>query len=193
MLTIEWQGEHLTLDGRGGLYWSARGTLIIADPHFGKDAHFRQKAIPVPHGTMDSDLKRLSAMIDSHAARRLMILGDFFHTAAGARSVGMVIHGGVHAVVMRPSAVGKQLFGIAAARIEDCNLHSQATSNVQGPTFNVQMEICAGDVLRETRYGVSGTLSNSVSFSPLAGSKTRILPSAPATARRVPSGAKASA
>jgi len=86
MLTIEWQSEHFALDGRGGLFWSARSTLIIADPHFGKDAHFRQRAIPVPHGTMPADLARLSEMIESHNARRLIILGDFFHAAAGARS-----------------------------------------------------------------------------------------------------------
>jgi DNA ligase-associated metallophosphoesterase len=86
MLTIEWHGQHFTLDGRGGLFWTARRTLIIADPHFGKDAHFRQKAIPVPHGTMPADLARLSEMIESHNAQRLIILGDFFHAAAGARS-----------------------------------------------------------------------------------------------------------
>ena len=86
MLTIEWQGEHFTLDGRGGMFWTGRRTLIIADPHFGKDAHFRQRAIPVPLGTMHADLLRLSAMIEAHDARRLVILGDFFHAAAGARS-----------------------------------------------------------------------------------------------------------
>src|SRR5262245_2931295 len=86
MLTIEWHGQRFTLDGRGGLFWTERRTLIIADPHFGKDAHFRQRAIPVPHGSMHADLTRLSAMIESHAPRRLVILGDFFHAAAGARS-----------------------------------------------------------------------------------------------------------
>jgi DNA ligase-associated metallophosphoesterase len=86
MLTIEWLGQHLTLDGRGGLFWTERRTLIIADPHFGKDAHFRQKAIPVPHGATDSDLTRLTTMIGSHAPARLVILGDFFHAAAGATS-----------------------------------------------------------------------------------------------------------
>lgn len=86
MLTIDWSGQRFTLDGRGGLFWAVRQTLIIADPHFGKDAHFRQKAIPVPHGATHSDLQRLSAMIDTHSALRLVILGDFFHAAAGATS-----------------------------------------------------------------------------------------------------------
>src|SRR6185503_13407740 len=86
MLTIQWHGEHLVLDGRGGLFWPARSTLIITDPHFGKDAHFRQRAIPVPHGATHSDLQRLSQVIDAHAARHLVILGDFFHAAEGAKS-----------------------------------------------------------------------------------------------------------
>lgn len=86
MLTIAWYGQRFTLDGRGGLLWHDRRTLIIADPHFGKDAHFRQRAIPVPLGSLHADLLRLSAMIEAHGAARLVILGDFFHAAAGARS-----------------------------------------------------------------------------------------------------------
>jgi DNA ligase-associated metallophosphoesterase len=55
-------------------------TLIITDPHFGKDASFRSFGIPVPHGTTQSDLSRLEALTIDHKVRRILILGDFFHS-----------------------------------------------------------------------------------------------------------------
>lgn len=86
MLEVDWHGERLVLDGRGALGWSARGMVIITDPHFGKDAHFRKQGIPVPAGPLYRDLERLSAIVRDHRATHLRVLGDFFHGADGARA-----------------------------------------------------------------------------------------------------------
>ncbi len=58
-------------------------TLVIADPHFGKAAAFRAVGIPVPAGSTTASLDRLSAALQRTHARRLVILGDFFHARRG--------------------------------------------------------------------------------------------------------------
>lgn len=58
-------------------------TLWIADLHLGKAASFRALGQPAPRGTTRENLARLGALIDKHAARRLVVLGDFFHARAG--------------------------------------------------------------------------------------------------------------
>ncbi len=64
--------------------WQAETqTLWIADLHLGKAASFRALGQPVPRGTTEQNLSRLGALIDAHAARRLVVLGDFLHGPLG--------------------------------------------------------------------------------------------------------------
>ena len=55
-------------------------TLLIADPHFGKATHFRQAGIPVSDDVFLNDLLRLEKLIGKYAVRRVIVLGDFFHS-----------------------------------------------------------------------------------------------------------------
>ncbi len=82
-LTIEWGGESLVLLRERALWWARGETLLMADPHFGKAAAFRLAGIPVPETTHDDDLERLSRILTTTAARKLVILGDFFHGKTG--------------------------------------------------------------------------------------------------------------
>ncbi|QHI99113.1 ligase-associated DNA damage response endonuclease PdeM [Xylophilus rhododendri] len=61
------------------LWWPAGGTLFVADLHIGKAAVFRARGLPVPSGTTRINLDRLSSLLSRHAARRLVVLGDFLH------------------------------------------------------------------------------------------------------------------
>lgn len=70
------------------VYWERQRALLLADPHFGKAAAFRSAGIPVPAGTTTADLRRLEALTDRTGARRLIVLGDFFHARTG-RSPGL--------------------------------------------------------------------------------------------------------
>ena len=67
------------LAGRG-VYWPAHECLFVADTHFGKEATFRHGGIPVPRGSTHGTADRITRMIESTAATRLVILGDMFHT-----------------------------------------------------------------------------------------------------------------
>ena len=71
----------------GGLLWrpfaSEGSTVLAADTHFGKDATFRSLGIAVPSGPDGETLARLTRALQDTKARRLVILGDFFHARAG--------------------------------------------------------------------------------------------------------------
>lgn len=78
---IECGGERLQLLAERALWWPAQGALLVADAHFGKAASFRRLGVPVPQGTTGRNLETLSALIARHGARRLLLLGDFLHSA----------------------------------------------------------------------------------------------------------------
>jgi uncharacterized protein len=73
------------LPGRAA-FWPRTSTLLIADAHLGKAATFRRSGIPVPQGTTESNLARLSALVTTCRAQRIAFLGDLVHDAAGRRA-----------------------------------------------------------------------------------------------------------
>ena len=83
MVDVEWAGQTFRLRADRSAFWIERSTLIVADPHFGKAEHFRRSGIPVPHGTTNHALDRLDVALRATEARRLIVLGDFFHNRGG--------------------------------------------------------------------------------------------------------------
>ena len=47
------------------VYSAESGMLVVADVHFGKAATFRAAGVPVPSGTTQGNLARLSALIEA--------------------------------------------------------------------------------------------------------------------------------
>ncbi len=82
-LETEWAGERLLLLHGKAVAWHRTASLIITDLHLGKTAAFRRSGIPVPEATTADDLARLDRLVAEHQSKRLIILGDFFHSAAG--------------------------------------------------------------------------------------------------------------
>ena len=62
-LNINLLGESMVLLPERAMYWPARETLFIADPHWGKAATFRSYGIPVPAGTTDEGIARLDRLV----------------------------------------------------------------------------------------------------------------------------------
>lgn len=79
MTTTELCGEPITLLAEGALFWCEAKTLFVADAHFGKPEAFRALNVPVPAGTTAAALNRLSAALRKSEAKRLVVLGDFWH------------------------------------------------------------------------------------------------------------------
>lgn len=82
-LEMTWRDQRLTLLGCRALWWPAQGTLIVADLHLGKPASFRSLGVPAPEAITTGDLDRLSAIIASLDAPKLVVLGDLIHAANG--------------------------------------------------------------------------------------------------------------
>jgi DNA ligase-associated metallophosphoesterase len=83
VIRVDLQGETLALLPERALLWERTATLIVADAHLGKAASFRAAALPMPGGTTTGTLSRLSAALARTGARRLLLLGDFFHARSG--------------------------------------------------------------------------------------------------------------
>lgn len=83
-VAVNLHGETVLLHPERALIWPATRTLLIADPHFGKDDVFRRAGIALPTGTADADLARLTGLIEAHGCERLLVLGDFVHAATRA-------------------------------------------------------------------------------------------------------------
>jgi DNA ligase-associated metallophosphoesterase len=59
--------------------WLDRRWLVVADAHFGKAATFRARGVPVPEGTTQANLARLTALVEATQPQRLVFLGDLLH------------------------------------------------------------------------------------------------------------------
>ncbi len=64
------------------LFWEEQNVLILSDMHLGKSGHFRKAGIPVPDGVNKADLQRLISQLLFFKADRVIIVGDFTHSAA---------------------------------------------------------------------------------------------------------------
>lgn len=73
-------GQKLILSHLRGMYWENEKTLLVADSHLGKVGHFQKAGIPVPPAVLEQDLLRLSDLITEFTPKRLVILGDLFHS-----------------------------------------------------------------------------------------------------------------
>ena len=79
---MRWAGAELHLLPARAVWWPHGQTLFIADLHLGKAATYRALGQPVPGGTTQANLERLSALIAQYVPRHIIFLGDFLHAAA---------------------------------------------------------------------------------------------------------------
>ncbi|WP_194776893.1 ligase-associated DNA damage response endonuclease PdeM [Pararhodonellum marinum] len=67
------------------LYYPDKKSLLLADLHFGKAAHFRKFGIPIPEQPHRDDLKVLQRLILETSVKEVLILGDLFHSSLNAQ------------------------------------------------------------------------------------------------------------
>lgn len=77
---VQVRGERLQLLPAKALYWPVQRMLVIADLHLGKAMHFRKAGIAAPAAVERLDLERLEALLDAIRPRKLLLLGDLFHS-----------------------------------------------------------------------------------------------------------------
>lgn len=71
--------SELMLLAQRAVYQPDTRSLLVADLHLGKAASFRTLGVPVPAGTTERTLDRLTAVLALTGAKRLFVLGDLFH------------------------------------------------------------------------------------------------------------------
>lgn len=88
MLKIDLQGEEMTLLTDRAMWWAAQKTIIVADIHWGKSAHFRKHGIAMPTNIQPQDEIRLAALVKDYDAERMIVAGDMFHSKANEETDG---------------------------------------------------------------------------------------------------------
>ena len=82
-------GQELWLLPESAAWHAESRTLFVADLHLGKSATFRARGLPVPSGTTQDNLQRLAALVQAHAARRVVFLGDLLHSKHAQRAASI--------------------------------------------------------------------------------------------------------
>lgn len=71
--------DDFIFDCRRAIYWPKRKILLAADLHWGKTQFLRQHGIAISDKVFESDLIRLSQIMDDYETDTLLVLGDLIH------------------------------------------------------------------------------------------------------------------
>ncbi|WP_025596751.1 ligase-associated DNA damage response endonuclease PdeM [Burkholderia sp. WSM2230] len=78
-LAVEIAGHPLVLSSLRAAFDPTLRCLFVADAHFGKDAVFRARGVPVPVGSTADNLMRLDILMATFEPDTLVFLGDLLH------------------------------------------------------------------------------------------------------------------
>lgn len=85
--TLRIGGHALTALASGALHWAARATLFVSDLHFGKGASFAPQGRLLPPYDTRATLARLAGLMCDFTPKRVVCLGDSFHTREAAATL----------------------------------------------------------------------------------------------------------
>lgn len=74
-------GIELLLSAMKCVFMPQANTLLLADLHLGKAAHFRKNALPLPQQAHIRDYENLQRALDVFQPERVIFLGDLFHSS----------------------------------------------------------------------------------------------------------------
>ncbi len=80
MSLFQFLGQSLELLPEKVVFWREKQILLIADTHFGKVTHFRKSGISIPDGAALQNLNDLDVLIQKTRPKRVIFLGDLFHS-----------------------------------------------------------------------------------------------------------------
>ena len=79
-MDVEILEERFALYPQKAAYWKSQESLLISDLHLGKINHFRRAGIPVPAKANDHNLEMLIDLVSLCRPKRIICLGDLFHS-----------------------------------------------------------------------------------------------------------------
>lgn len=77
---VYWHETEILLLPEKALYLPHSNALLIADPHFGKAAHFRKAGLPISEKVHLGDFLTIQKMIANYRPEQVLFLGDLFHS-----------------------------------------------------------------------------------------------------------------
>lgn len=80
--TLPTDADIVLLPGRAA-FLPKTSTVVCSDIHLGKAATFRHAGMAIPEGSAQHDLQRLTGIVQTCGAQRLLITGDLFHARSG--------------------------------------------------------------------------------------------------------------
>lgn len=80
MKEIEIYQHHFLLLPSGAIFWREAQTLLIADAHLGKVAHFRKNGVAVPRKAEGAFYQKTEGLLRKYSPQRILFLGDLFHS-----------------------------------------------------------------------------------------------------------------
>ena len=79
-MDVDILNEEFCLYPQKAMFWKSQKTLLLSDLHLGKINHFRKAGIPVPSKANDHNLELFIDLIRICNPRRIVCLGDLFHS-----------------------------------------------------------------------------------------------------------------
>ena len=80
MKRIKLKGNHFDLHPSGAAFWVEKKTLLLADVHLGKVAHFRKNGIAVPRKAEGVFYEKITLLLNEFEVDHILFLGDLFHS-----------------------------------------------------------------------------------------------------------------
>lgn len=80
MYRLQLHTQHFILHASGAIFWEEQSCLLVADVHLGKSAHFRKNGSAIPSYTDVANYHKLDLLIEKFPVKRLLFLGDLFHS-----------------------------------------------------------------------------------------------------------------
>lgn len=79
-MLISIKDHEFELHPLGVIYWKAKETLLIADVHLGKIAHFRKHGSAIPQEATLKNYELLDKAVAYFEPKKIYFLGDLFHS-----------------------------------------------------------------------------------------------------------------
>ncbi|MBD8081366.1 ligase-associated DNA damage response endonuclease PdeM [Chryseobacterium caseinilyticum] len=76
---IKIKNQSFILTNQRALFWENEKALVLSDLHIGKTAHFRKNGIALANQVFESDLQRLSVLIEYFKPEKFIVVGDLLH------------------------------------------------------------------------------------------------------------------
>lgn len=87
--SFRFHGEELIADLSGALIWPAAETVVVSDLHLEKGSAFAEHGVLLPPYDSRETLSRLENVLQRHAGKRVICLGDSFHDSAAFDRLGV--------------------------------------------------------------------------------------------------------